>query len=1058
MVHAGRVSRVMSDRYVELHAKSFYSFGEGASHVHELATRAVEHGQTALALTDTNLCGALEFANLAGTLGLKPITGGELTLTDGSRITLLAKSRAGYSNLSQLLTFANRSDRREPRLDAEYLPTHTDGLIMMTGGRDGALARLLMEGRYSEARECLKQAMDWFGPDSVYVELQRNLLDGEARRNRRLAALAGEMGVPIVATNGALYHAPERHRLQHALVAIRNNSTIDRSLEHILPNDQFHLKPGAEMEALFADCPEAISNTLEIAERCEFDLSSDLGYTLPDPDVPEGYTPMSYLVRLCYEAAVRRYGSITGRVESRLQEEFRLIKNNGMAGFLLLYREIALLARQIMEERGLVDPEVALEERPPGRGRGSSVALLAGYLVGISHVDPLKWDLTLERFISEDADSLPDIDLDFPRAIRDELIERVHRRFGAAYAVLTGAVSTYRSRGVIRDLGGALGLPQERLRLLAGRIHDEDMGSLSEKMSEMPEFADSMKTAGWRNFAELAPQLIGAPKSLGQHVGGMILSSSPIPEMVPVRAGATDGRYIMDWDRDSVADAGFAKIDILSLPVLDQIEEALDLIERSGRERPDMSRLDPEDPDVYDMINKGKCKGVFLLQSPAQLKLARRLLSRNLLDLAYQVALIRPGVGAAESAVSKFVERYRYGGGWEYDHPLEERALARGYGIIVWQEQVVQLLMDVGGMSASEADGVRRAFAKASNAHLVAMYRSRFLEGAMNNEVGRESALKIWQKVNGQYMFPESHSHAFAITAYQAAWLKRHHPLEFFVALMNSQPMGFYPMETLKQDARRFGIPFLNPCVNISQSECIPHNGSVLLGLGLVKDVGPESASLIVEEREERGPYIGAGDLVRRTGLRPQAVESLVMAGAFDRITPNRRQSLWDAGLYASLKRNGQVALPLSMEDSIPNLADFSEAERMAGEYRTMGIYPRGHLMEFVRPGLPSEVMTCAEVERLGDEDFAVVAGWPIARQHPKGRDGTIFVTLEDETGDTQVILWPGVYARYRGELSSQVVLVRGSISAWDGTVNLIASEVRAIRSAVRMPRAHDWR
>lgn len=278
----------MSDRYVEFHAKCFYSFGEGASHASELLTRAVEYGQTALALTDTNLCGALEFANLAGTLGLKPITGGELTLTDGSRITLLAKSRAGYSNLSQLLTFANRSDRCEPRLDGEYLPEHADGLIMLTGGRDGRLSKLLVEGRYGEARKCLKQAMDWFGPDSVYVELQRNLLEGEACRNRRLAALAGEMGVPIVATNGTLYHAPERYKLQHALVAIRNNSTIDRSLEHILPNDQFHLKPGAEMETLFADFPEAVSNTLDIAERCGFDLSSDLGYTLPEPDVPEG--------------------------------------------------------------------------------------------------------------------------------------------------------------------------------------------------------------------------------------------------------------------------------------------------------------------------------------------------------------------------------------------------------------------------------------------------------------------------------------------------------------------------------------------------------------------------------------------------------------------------------------------------------------------------------------------------------------------------------------------------------------------------------------------------
>ena len=447
----------MSSDYVELHAKSFFSFGEGASHIHELATQAVEYGHLALALTDTNMCGALEFANLGDTLGLKPITGGELTLSDGSRVTLLAKSRKGYSNLSQLLTFANQTDRREPTLDPVHLPGHADGLIALAGGRYGRLSNLLMEGRRAEAKDCLRRVTEWYGHDSVYVELQRNFLDGDTRRNRRLVGLARETGARLVATNAVLYHAPERYRLQHALVAIRNNSTIDRSLRLILPNDQSHLKSGADMKSLFSDFPEAISNTVEIAERCEFDLSSDLGYTLPEPDVPEGYTPMSYLARLCHEAATRRYGSITDRIESRLREEFRLIERNGMAGFLLLYREIALLAREIMEERGLVGPEVALEERPPGRGRGSSVALLVGYLVGISHVDPLKWELTLERFISERSDSLPDIDLDFPRAIRDELIERVHRSFGSAFAVLTGAVSTYRSRGVIRDLGAAHG-------------------------------------------------------------------------------------------------------------------------------------------------------------------------------------------------------------------------------------------------------------------------------------------------------------------------------------------------------------------------------------------------------------------------------------------------------------------------------------------------------------------------------------------------------------------------------------------------------------------------
>ena len=734
----------MASGYVELHAKSFYSFGEGASHVHELLAQAKEYGYPALALTDTNLCGALEFARLANSLGIQPITGGELTLTDGSRLTLLARTRQGYSNISRLFTIANAADRREPRLDPSQLPHHSEGVVLLTGGRDGRLSRLAMDGRIGEAHELLRGYVDWYGPGAVYVELQQNLLHGDTDRNRKLVRTAGDVGVPVVATNDVHYHTPERSHLQDALVAARLNTTIDRALPYLRPNHHLYLKSHAEMEKLFTECPQAVSNTLRVAEQCDFDLSTDLGYTLPDPAVPDGYTAGSYLQRLCYEAAARRYGSVSERVEARLREEFRLIEHLNLAGFLLLYREIALIAQRIMEERGVVGPETPVEERPPGRGRGSSVALLVGYLIGISHVDPLKWDLTLERFISEDMTTLPDIDLDFPRGLRDELIERVHRHFGPEYAVLTGAITTYKVKGIIQDLGKALGLPQEHLSLLSKQLHSHDASDLRDEMAQLPDFRDRVDAPGWRDLLDLAPKLMDAPRGLSQHVGGMVLSSSPIPEMVPMRAGAIDGRYIMDWNKDSVADAGFAKIDILSLPVLDQIEEALDLVEAREGRRPALSRADPEDAGVYDMINEGLSKGVFLLQSPAQLKMAQRLKSRNLLDLAYQVALIRPGVGVQGSAVSQFVERYRHGTEWEYDHPLERRALERGYGIIVWQEQVVQLIEDVAGMTAAEADEVRRAFARPNNEHLIAMHWERFAEGARRNGVPENTARKIF--------------------------------------------------------------------------------------------------------------------------------------------------------------------------------------------------------------------------------------------------------------------------------------------------------------------------
>ena len=1047
----------MSGGYVELHAKSFYSFGTGASHSHELLGRAMEYGYPALALTDSNLCGALEFARLANSLGMRPVSGGELMLRDGSRLTLLVRTREGYANLCRLFTLANAVDRREPRLDPGQLAAHAAGVILLTGGRGGPLSGLVRSGRRRQAAALLGAYREWYGAGAVYVELQQNLLAGDLARNHDLLSLARDSGVPVVATNDVHYHDPERYRLQHALVAARHNTTIERALSHIRPNQHLCLKSGQQMARLFRDCPEAIHNTLQVAEQCTFNLGRDLGYTMPEPAMPEGHSPESYLQALCLEAAARRYGCVSGRIRARLEEEFRLIRQQNLAGFLLLYREIALLARRIMEEQGLVPAGTPLEERPPGRGRGSSVALLAGYLIGISHVDPLQWDLTLERFISEDADKLPDIDLDFPRSIRDELIQRVHGHFGPEFAVLTGAIATYSVKGIIQDLGKALGLPGGDLSLLSRQLHRHEAGSLGEVMAALPAFRDRVQAPGWRDLLQLAPQLVGAPKSLGQHVGGMILSDAPISGMVPVRAGAIEGRYIMDWNRDSVADAGFAKIDLLSLPVLDQIEEALDLIEEREGKRPDLARIDPKDAGVYDMINAGRCKGVFLLQSPAQLKMGKRLRSRNLLDLAYQVALIRPGVGVQGSAVSDFVERYRHGAQWEYDHPLEQRALERGYGIIVWQEQVVQLIMDVAGMTAARADEVRRAFTRHSNEHLIAMYWQQFLEGARSRGVPEETARKIFDKINGQYMFPESHSHAFAITAYQAAWLKRYYPLEFFVTLINNQPMGFYPLESLKQDARSFGVPFLNPCVNRSEVKCVPEKGAVLPGLHIIRDVGPEAARRIVGERQRYGAYSGAEDLVRRTGIRPQAVLSLVQAGALDAIMPNRRQALWNAGLATRPAANGQRTFPLSVSNDLPELADFSEYERMAGEYKVMSIFPGGHVMEFLRPTLGPDVLPTAAVETVKEGEEVLVAGWAIARQHPKGRDGTVFVTVEDEQGDVQLILWPWVFARYRRAMGNDLILARGVVDRWDGTTNVIVSGVQALNTHIAMPAAHDW-
>ena len=448
----------MTVAYTELHCHSNYSFQEGASSLDELLARAKNLGYGALALTDhDNLCGALEFARIATSLGIQPINGAEVTLKDGSHLTLLAENRKGYANLCNIITYSRiRGDRLDPKLDPKFLPDYAEGLILLTGCSRGKVPSLLGEERSQEAESEARKYLEWFGTGNVYAELQRNLVYGETARNRRLCKLASKPGIGVVATNNVHYHALERHRLQDALVAIHHNKTLEETHRERRPNANFHLKSPAQMAELFETIPDGLQNSMHIAARCTFDLTRDLGYQFPDYPVPDGHTPQTYLEKLCYEAALRKYGSITPHVQDRLNQEFRLIQKHNLAGFFLIYYDIIQIARDVMIDLGLSDREVPLEERPPGRGRGSSVAMLVGYLIGLSHIDPLEFDLSLERFINDEMGAVPDIDLDFPRDIREELIKRVHEKWGWDHAALTGMIGTYKMKGVIRDLGKAL--------------------------------------------------------------------------------------------------------------------------------------------------------------------------------------------------------------------------------------------------------------------------------------------------------------------------------------------------------------------------------------------------------------------------------------------------------------------------------------------------------------------------------------------------------------------------------------------------------------------------
>ena len=1043
--------------YAELHCHSNYSFQEGASFIHELLPRAVELGYPALALTDhDNLCGAMEFARAARSLDIQPIIGAEVTLRGGHHITLLAETGKGYSNLCRLLSAARiTTDRREPELDPGFLFQHSQGLILLSGCRKGEVPSLVQQERLEEAGKVASQYIDWFGAENVYLELQQNLVHGDTQRNRRLVKLARRLGVGVVATNNVHYHVRERHQLHDCLVAIKHLKSLEESHRERHANSEFYMKSPKEMAASFGDCPEAIANTLRIAERCAaFDLTQDLGYRFPDYPVPSGFTPEGYLRHLCDQAAVRRYGSITGRIKARLDEEFRLIRHHNLAGFLLIYHDIIRLAREVMIDLGLTDRETPVEEDPPGRGRGSSVCMLMGYLIGLSHIDPLEFNLSLERFLSDgELASVPDIDLDFPRNIREELIKRVHEKYGWEQAVLTGMIATYKLKGAARDLGKALGLPPDQVDKLAKRADHGHASSLAREMASQREFRDMVNAAGWRDLVRLAAELDGFPKYLAQHPGGMVIGSTPLTDLVPVQPGAIADRYVMQWDKDSIDDAGFAKIDFLALGALSQVQEALALIERRTGHRPDLSRIDFEDREVYDMLCAADTIGIFQVESAAQMQTVTRIKPRNLTDMAHEVAAVRPGVGAHDG-VSRYIRRRQGREPTTYEHPLEIRALERTHGVILFQDQVNQVAIDVAGFSPLEADQLRRAFGRRNNVHMVHAFWEKFRDGAGLNGVDEESAWCIFKKFNGEYMFPESHAFAFGVTAYQTAWLKYYYPLEFYAGLFNQQPMGFYNLETLKEDAKRHGILVLNPDINRSHEKCVIEGDALRLGFLKVGSVGPAAAEAVVTSREKGGPFTSIADFMERTRLLRDALDNLADAGAYDSLSRDRRAARWEVGLrYRPVNR--QLALPLPVVQDMAPLPQLTPWDRMEGEYRTMGLHPAGHIMAHLRERVAPEVTTSQEIADLEDGARVVVAGLVIRRQRPLGK--AVFITLEDEFGHTPLVVWPAVYERYRHVLREPLVVAEGTVSRREGTMNIVLSHARALQSFEVAPKAKSW-
>jgi error-prone DNA polymerase len=1103
--------------YAELHCHSYYSFHDGASSLEELMLRSGDLGYRALAVTDhDNLCGAMRFAQLAKSLDIHGITGAEVTLEGGFHLTLLAKDRRGYQNLCRLITTSHASgERNHPALPPGFLAEHAAGLIALSGCPRGELAQLVSKSRSAEAISLIKKYLDWFGTDNYYVELQQNLAFGDTARNISLLKLAQETGAKVAAAGNVHYHIRERHRLQDCLVAIKSCRSLEETHRERRPNSGYYLRSMEELETLFRDCPAALKNTLDIAERCTLDLTKDLSYIFPDYPAPEGHTPQSYLEKLCREAAVRRYGSITPAVSKRLEEEFALIKKYRLAGFLLMYHEVIKMGREVMIDLGLSDPSLSLEENPPGRGRGSSVALLVGYLIGLSHIDPLQYDLSLERFLPADTmSSVPDIDLDFPRAIREELILRTHQKWDWRHAALTGTIATYQIKGAVRDLGKALGLPETEIDHLAKQADWGSARKLGRKMERMPGFKDKVDAPVWRDLISLAAELDGFPHYMGQHPGGMILSSTPLIDIVPVQRGAIEGRYVCQWDKDSIDDAGFVKIDFLALGALSQLQDAVELIKaRTGR-RIDMSRIDFEDARVYDMLCKGDTIGIFQVESAAQMQTITRLRPRNLLDMAHEVGAVRPGVGV-NHGVQEYLARRTKRKPVTYDCPLEQRALERTLGVVLFQDQVNQLAIDIAGFAPSEADRLRRAFGRRHNEELIGQYHQKFLAGAKSRGVDEESAEKVFKKFNGLYMFPESHAFAFGVTAYQAAWLKHYYPLEFFVAIFNQQPMGFYNLETLKEDAGRHGITVLNPDINKSNARCTieaanrgearrvaspsensgekrsasargaqplsinpplqtmrvqsqpdlqfgegrgevctPPCYSLRLGFLNVTGLGEASAQAIEAGRAKQGDFKTIGDFLERTGVLEEVALNLTGAGAFDSLESNRRRVKWEIGLrYRPV--NSQLPLPLPVSQDIVALAAPSVWDRMKEEYHILSLFPAGHVMAQLRPHFNGGFSTSRDIEKLRAGAPVTAAGLVIRRQRPHGK--MVFITLEDEFGLIPCMIFGKVYEQYEHTFRSAFLIIKGYLTRREGTCNVVINHAEPFSGLEKAPASKDW-
>ena len=1022
--------------YAELHCLTCYSFLRGASGPEELVHRAVELGYRALAITDEcSVAGVVRAHVAAKEAGLQLIIGSELTLVDGVKLVLLATSLRGYETLCETITLARRAaPKGEYRLDRTDIPARPEGLLALWIPPGGACA----EG--DEPLATARWIAEHFrGNAWLAVELHRGAND--AARIEALEALARKAGLPCVAAGDVHMHVRERKRLQDVMSAIRLQCPLQAAGRKLQPNSERYLRTIGRLSNIHP--ARLLAATLDVASRCAFSLD-EIRYEYPQELVPAGDTPATHLRKLTFAGLERRYpaGAPAAVVET-VEHELRLIEELAYEPFFLTVQDIVAFARS---------KEILCQ------GRGSAANSAVCYCLGITEVDPGRMSVLFERFISKERNEPPDIDVDFEHQRREEVIQYIYEKYGRERAAITAVVITYQPRSALRDVGKALGLSLDQVDMLAKSMSWWDNRAALEK--RLAESGFDLASGVIRQVIEVTQELVGFPRHLSQHPGGFVIDNRRLSRLVPVENATMPGRTVIQWDKDDLDALGLLKVDVLGLGMLSCIRRAIDLV-NGYRARLDpgpssrcdarddasarllsMSSIPPEDPRVYDMICRADTIGVFQIESRAQMSMLPRLKPREFYDLVIEVAIVRPGPITGRM-VHPYLRRREGKEPVTYASPEVRSVLERTLGVSIFQEQVMQLAVVAAGFTAGEADRLRRAMAAWRRRGGIEPFREKLVNGMLQRGYSKEFAEQIFQQIQGfgEYGFPESHAASFALLVYVSSWLKCHEPAAFAAALLNSQPMGFYSPSSIVQDAKRHGVELRPVDVQVSDVDCsLEAKGGAFpalrLGLAMVKGLKLESAKRLMAARAH-GPFISTEDLARRAQLDRGDLSALAAADALASLAGHRREALWETLGVDEPTRLGMPAVQVAP----PPLAAPTEGEEIVGDYGTLGLTLRRHPLALLRSRLDrKKIRTAHDIANARHGQLVRAAGIVTCRQRPATASGVIFVTLEDETGYVNLVVWNDLAEKQRRELlASKLLAVSGQVQREGLVVHVLA-------------------